>query len=302
MNFGLVAGLLLGSGVYGQTVPYQISVNVDLVVVHATVRDRNGAAVPNLRQQNFEVYEDGVRQAIRLFRHEDFPVTIGLVIDHSGSMRNKIEDVVAAARTFVRASNSDDQMFVVNFNEIPGFGLPAATLFTNRVDEMEIAIAAMPVTGKTALYDAVVLALDRLQASDREKKALIVISDGGDNASRHNLAQALKLAERSNALVYTVGIFEQDAPDRNPEALRKFAQSTGAEVFFPAETKDVVAVCERIARDIRNQYTIGYVSTNVADRHAVGKYRRIRVTAGGLSVRARPGYSTGRSVTAMGVK
>jgi Ca-activated chloride channel family protein len=164
-----VVALMLCAAVFGQTGPFQISVNVDLVVVHATVRDRKGAAVANLTEKSFEVFEDGIRQSIRLFRHEDYPVTIGLVIDHSGSMRHKMDDVVAAARTFVRASNSDDQIFVVNFNEIPRFGLPAKTLFTNRADELETAIAAMPVTGKTALHDAIVLALERLQASDREK-------------------------------------------------------------------------------------------------------------------------------------
>jgi Ca-activated chloride channel family protein len=299
----VVLSLSLIANAWVQTEPYQISVNVDLVVVHATVRDRRGAAVSHLTEKNFEVFEDGVRQSIRLFRHEDLPVTIGLVIDHSGSMRHKIADVMAAAQTFARASNSEDQMFVVNFNEVPRHGLPPEALFTNRPAELENAIASMPVTGQTALYDAIVLALERLESSNREKKALIVISDGGDNASRHTLARALQLAERSNALVYTVGIYENDAPDRNPEVLRKFAVSTGAEAYFPAEIKDVVAVCERIARDIRNQYTLGYLSTNrTEDRVGGRQYRRIRVVANGYAVRARPGYSTDRHGRRTGVK
>lgn len=299
----VVLSLSLIANAWVQTEPYQISVNVDLVVVHATVRDRRGAAVSHLTEKNFEVFEDGVRQSIRLFRHEDLPVTIGLVIDHSGSMRHKIADVMAAAQTFARASNSEDQMFVVNFNEVPRHGLPPEALFTNRPAELENAIASMPVTGQTALYDAIVLALERLESSNREKKALIVISDGGDNASRHTLARALQLAERSNALVYTVGIYENDAPDRNPEVLRKFAVSTGAEAYFPAEIKDVVEVCERIARDIRNQYTLGYLSTNQTEDRVGGRqYRRIRVVANGYAVRARPGYSTDRHGRRTGVK
>src|SRR4051794_4690581 len=132
--------------------PYQLSVNVDLVLLNATVRDQKGRAASDLREQDFEIYEDGVRQSLRLFRHEDIPVTVGLVIDHSGSMRSKLGSVIAAARTFVQSSSADDQMFVVNFNENVTRGLPTATAFTNRPDELARAIASTPATGKTALY------------------------------------------------------------------------------------------------------------------------------------------------------
>ena len=213
--------------------PYRISVNVDLVVLHPTVRDRKGRFVSDLREQDFEVYEDGVRQSIRLFRHEDIPVTVGLVVDHSGSMRRKLTDVIAAARTFVQSSNPEDQMFVVNFNENVTLGLPSAIRFTNRSDELERAISNTPVRGKTALYDAIVKAGERLQAGGRDKKALIVISDGGDNASAHKLAEVLKMAEQSSALVYTIGIFDEENRDRNPKVLRRLARATGGEAFFP---------------------------------------------------------------------
>jgi VWFA-related protein len=275
--------------------PYRISVNVDLVVLQATVRDRKGQLVSDLREQDFQIYEDGVRQSIRLFRHEDIPVTVGLVIDHSGSMRPKIGDVIAGARTFVRSSNQDDQMFVVNFNENVTLGLAGAIGFTNRPEELESAILKAPTTGRTALYDAVVEALERLQAGHREKKVLLVISDGGDNASTHSLADVLKLAGQSSALVYTIGIFDQDDEDRNPEVLRRLAEATGGAAFFPQQFNEVVAICERIARDIRNQYTLGYVSTTAAGS---GGYRTIRVAAsrdggGKLEVRARAGYVPG---------
>ena len=273
--------------------PYRLSVSVDLVILHATVHDQKGRVAPDLREQDFEVYEDGVRQSIRLFRHEDIPVSVGLVIDHSGSMRQKLTDVIAAARTFVRSSNPEDQMFVVNFNEKVTVGLPVTIPFTSRADELEAAILRAPVTGETALYDAVGEALDRVQAGSRDKKVLVVISDGGDNASVSGLPRVLKKAEQSSVLVYTVGIFAE-GDDRNPAVLRRLARATGGEAFFPG-INEVVAICERIARDIRNQYTVGYVSTNVAQSSA---YRTIRVVArsagkSNLIVRTRSGYFAG---------
>ena len=280
--------------------PYQISVNVDFVVLNATVRDGKGRFATDLSEQDFQVYEDGARQTIRLFRHEDIPVTVGLVVDHSGSMRPKLADVIAAARTFVQSSSPDDQMFVVNFNEKVALGLPDNLPFSNRPEDLGSAIANAPTTGRTALYDAVFEARKHLQTGSREKKVLIVISDGGDNASRHSQAEVLKMAEQSTTLVYTIGIFDESDPDRNPDVLRRLAGVTGGEAFFPSEYGEVVAICERIARDIRNQYTIGYLSTSAA---RPGAFLSIRVAAGAaghgkLSVRARSGYrASGESRT-----
>src|SRR3954454_16721747 len=181
---------------------YRLSVNVDLVVLNATVRDQKGRVASDLRLQDFEVFEDGVRQSIQLFRHEDIPVTVGLVIDHSGSMRPKLDSVIAAARTFIESSSADDQMFVVNFNENVTRGLPAAIPFTNRPDELARAISGTPATGKTALYDGVWKAREWLAAGTRDKKVLIVISDGGDNASTHTLADVLQTVHKYNIQVY----------------------------------------------------------------------------------------------------
>ena len=286
---------LAGDAVPQTPQPYRISVNVDLVVLHPTVRDRNGRFASDLREQDFEVYEDGVRQSIRLFQHEDIPVTAGLVVDHSGSMRPKLADVIAAARAFARFSNQEDDMFVVNFNEIVTLGLPDALPFTNSPDALESAIFKARTEGMTALYDAVIEAQERLRAGRHDKKVLIVISDGGDNASVHSLAEALKIAGRSSALVYTVGIFDPEDPDRNPNVLRRLAGVTGGEAFFPGQPNEVVAICESIARDIRHQYTIGYVSGNAAQP---GAYRAIRIVArapgrGKLFVRTRSGYIAG---------
>ncbi len=197
--------------------PAHISVDVDLVVLQATVTDRHGQLVTDLTENNFQVYEDGVLQQIRLFRHEDVPVAVGLVVDHSGSMQRKLAEVSAAARIFVHSSNPADQMFVVNFNEKVTFGLPSAIQFSHDATELESAILTAPAGGKTALYDAIAEALEQLKASTLDKKVLIVISDGGDNASTHTLNQVLNLPDQSNAIIYTIGIYDEDDPDRNPD-------------------------------------------------------------------------------------
>jgi VWFA-related protein len=270
-------------------------VDVALVVLHATVTDRQGSLVTNLGERDFEVYENGIPQNVRLFKNEDVPVTVGLVIDHSTSMRPKLAEVVAAARTFARSSNPEDEMFVVNFHEIASLGLPAGMRFTHSIAELQPAIITAPTEGQTALYDAVAMGLEHLQAGSRDKKVLLVISDGGDNASRRSLDQIMKLAAQSSAVIYTVGLFDEQDPDRNPDVLKRLAKTTGGEAFLPGETGDVVAICERIARDIRHQYTIGYVPSNPARD---GSYRAIRVLArtkdqGKLSVRTRTGYLAG---------
>ncbi len=275
--------------------PFQISVNVDLVVLYATVHDRAGRPVLDVSEPNFAVYEDGVRQTIRFFQHEDVPVTVGLVIDHSGSMRSKLEDVIAAARVFVQTRNPDDEMFVVNFNEKVSLGLPGPIRFSNRLDDLDAAILRTPATGQTALYDAVAEALDRVRAGGREKKVLVVISDGGDTASALELPQLLMKAQVSNVLVYAIGIFDEDDPDRNPKVLLRLAHSTGGEAHFPGELSEVVSACKLIAREIRNQYTLGYAPARAVEP---GQFRAIRVVAKAhghpkLVVRTRTGYISG---------
>jgi Ca-activated chloride channel family protein len=290
--------LLVLIGLAGIATP-QISVDVNLVVLNPVVRDRKGQFASDLREGDFQVYEDGVRQSIKLFRHEDIPVTVGLVVDHSGSMKPKLADVVTATRTFVQSSRPDDRMFVVNFNEkvtnekvTPGLG---SNLPGNRSEGLALAISGMPAAGKTALYDATIEAFRQLHAGGPEKKVLIVISDGGDNASSNTLGAVLKTAEESSVLVYTIGIFDGDDDDKNPRVLTRLSRATGGEAFFPRERSEVAGICESIARDIRNQYTIGYVSGNSA---RTGAWRSIRLTAaaaghGKLQVRTRSGYING---------
>jgi Ca-activated chloride channel homolog len=269
-----------------------IKINVDLVVLHATVQDRKRIPVSGLGKEDFQVYEDGVLQRIDSFSHEDIPVTVGLVIDNSGSMRSRRTEVIAAALAFARSSNTKDQLFVVNFNENVSFGLPADTPFTDKTVQLEAALSKIAADGMTALYDAVAAALEHLKKGDRDKQVLIVISDGADNASLHSRARIMTLARESEAIIYTIGLYDKDDPDRNPGSLKQLAKATGGEVFFPESVKDVLPVCERIARDIRNQYTLTYTPTNT---RYDGKYRVIEVKAGApgrerLMVRTRAGY------------
>jgi len=258
------------------------------------VRNHDGHAVAQLGQRNFEIFEDGRPQPIRVFRHEDTPVTVGLVIDHSGSMREKLADVTAGAQAFAHSSNPNDQMFVVNFNETVSLGLPRGIHFSDDAKQLGGAIWGAPALGTTALYDAIIEALNQLQQGNSDKKVLIVISDGGDNASKAGLDKVLKMAEQSSAMIYTIGIFDPEDPDRNPKVLQRLARETGGEAIFPTRLSETVEICERIARDIRDQYTIGYSSADQQD----GAYHKVRITARTdgnekLSVRARAGYRTG---------
>ena len=269
-----------------------IRVNSELVVLQATVRSHNGAFVPGLGKEEFQVYEDGVLQQISAFSNEDVPVTVGLVVDNSGSMKPKVGDVIAAAMAFARSSNPEDQMFVVHFNEKVSFGLPANMPFADKEVQLRDAVSRIKADGMTALYDAVAAALEHLKKGNRDKKVLIVISDGADNASKLKVAQLMAMAKQSDTIIYTLGLFEEGDPDRNPGVLKQLARATGGEAFLPESPKEIVPICERIAHEIRNQYTLAYVPVN---RKQDGAYRVIQVKAapqgrGRLSVRTRAGY------------
>lgn len=275
-----------------QETPYRIKSNVDLVVLQMTVQDREGGFASGLGKDDFQVHEDGAPQAIQSFSHEDVPVTVGLIVDNSGSMQAKRQEVIAAALAFARSSNPRDEMFVVNFNDTVSFGLPRDTPFTDQPDQLQSALSNVATEGQTALYDAIYYGLGHLKNGTRDRKALIVISDGGDNVSRHMLAEIMEMTMHSDAIFYTVGLFDANDPDRKPGVLKQLSKATGGETFLPASIPDLLPACRRIASAIRNQYTLVYESTNKKDD---GSYRSIRVTAkapgrGRLSVRTRTGY------------
>ncbi len=256
------------------------------------MRDRKGGFVPGLRSENFRIYEDGIFQETKFFTHEDVPVTAGLIIDHSGSMRSKRADVLASALAFARSSNPRDGMFLVHFNERAWLGLPPSVSFTRDHGQLEAVLQKGVPAGMTAIYDAIALGLDHLQHASFDKKALVVISDGGDNASHHTWPEVRTMAQASDAIIYTVGLVDEEDPNWNPRVLKRLAQETGGEVFLPREAGAVMDICEQIARDMRNQYTLGYVPSH---GRRDGAYHSIHVTVSSpgqakFSVRTRAGY------------
>jgi Ca-activated chloride channel family protein len=261
------------------------------VVLPVVVTEKDGRYVSDLASDRFAVFDNGRRIPIELFTNEDTPVTVGLVVDASGSMRPKIGEVVAASMAFARASNPDDELFAVRFNDdVADAVTDRRFLLAGDIGMLEAAMSAVRPDGRTALYDGIIAALDHLEQGSHARKVLIVMSDGGDNASDATLDAVLKRARDSNAAIYTIGLFTDDDLDRNPGTLKKLADATGGERYLPRSPGDLLRACSRIAREIRSGYTIGYVPP---DRD--GAFHRVRVIVDPapprrLNVRTRPGY------------
>ena len=262
---------------------FTLTAESDLVMLDVGVLDQHGQPVTGLTKDNFRVYENGKLQTISEFADQDLPVTAGLVIDSSGSMREKRPDVVVAGLAFVHDSNPSDQIFITEFNDDVTFGLPAAVPFSGDPQVLRAALMETPAQGRTALYDAVYQALDHLKQGAESKKALILISDGGDNASEHHLADVTKAVLESPATIYTIGIFDQDDTDRNPGLLRKLASVTGGEAFFPKKIPDIVEVCRQIAKQMRQRYSLAYRPVRLNDK---GDLRNIKVVVTGTHEKA----------------
>ena len=274
---------------------FTISVDVDVALFNLTVLDNHGKTVTGLTADDFRIYEDGREQKVKIFQPEDSPATVGLVIDNSGSMGNKRSDVVTAGLAFANASHPDDEIFIVDFNHQAWLALPESIAFTGDPAELRKALLATRVEGTTALYDALHLALDHLKGGTLQRKALVLISDGADNASSTNFEAIQHMAEQSSATIYSVGIYDPFGKDRNPGVLKKLAKLTGGEAFFPHQASDLQNIWPRIAGSIRGQYTIGYLSDNNARD---GAYRKVKIAAFDkrgkpLEVRTRSGYFAG---------
>ena len=310
----LLAGLpILGRAQASQTAPpadpppqrhkeYTITKDVNLVVLHATVLDHKGRMVNNLKESDFKVYEEGVLQKLSVFSHADIPVTMGIIIDDSGSMRTKRASVNAAALTFVKTSNPQDQVFVVNFND--NYYLDTPGDFAQNMEELKAALDKIDSRGGTALYDALMASIDHMRVGNRDKKVLLVITDGEDNESRYTLQELLSNAQKSNVVIYAIGLLGDEQPGglfkmkggeakRAAKALKELTKATGGETYFPKSLNQVEDTCVQIAHDIRNQYTLAYYPTNAAKD---GTYRSVRVQAFDpgnhhpLEVRTRTGY------------
>lgn len=270
---------------------FTLRTSSQLVVLNVGVQDAHGSNIKGLNAGAFQIYEDGRLQSIKQFAAEDRPVSIGIVVDTSGSMRTKQAEVVSAALGFVDSSNPADEAFVVNFNEHASLGLPPHVAFTQDTVRLRSALLARKPDGRTALYDALTLAASHLEKAKWESKALLLISDGGDNNSTHTLPDAIRAVSLSGAAVYSVALYDAEEPEHNLGTLRHLSQATGGELFTP-ELSDIRALCRRIAQDIRASYTLAYTPPD-PDRYDIS--RKIKVTAsspgmGKIRVRARTSY------------
>lgn len=268
--------------------------DVQEVLLHATVIDDKQRMITDLDKNAFTVYEDGKLQVIKSFRHEDIPISLGIVIDNSGSMREKRAKVVRAAINLVRASNPQDEVFVVNFSDEYFLDQP----FTSKISLLQSALEKYETRGGTALYDAVVASADELKRHGKlQKKILFVVTDGEDDASRESLEQAVRrLQEENGPTVYAIGLLGEERQRRAKRALQTMSERTGGIAFFPRTLDEVDSISSAVARDIRNQYTIGYKPTTPK---TAGGYRSVRVDArasghGKLTVRTRSGYYAGQ--------
>ncbi len=265
------------------------------VRLNASVLDSSGRSVQTLDQNAFHVFEDNVPQTIASFRHEDLPVSLGILIDSSGSMYDKQVAVAQAALDLIKLSNPQDEAFIVDFSWEAFIDQD----FTNDIDKLQHGLSYIKPSGGTAMYDAVVAAADYLAKNAKQpKQVLLVITDGEDNASSATLDAAIRrIQDFDGPVVYCIGLLFGDDTTKSEshharQVLETIAQQTGGAAYFPKSVKDVDAIAKEVANDIRTQYTITYHSTKPPD---LGGYRAVRVEAkekgyGRLSVRTRSGY------------
>lgn len=268
-----------------------ISVKTDLVVLPVSVTDTKGNVVLGLTDHDFRVYEDGRLQKVTFFKQGDTPVTVGLVVDHSRSMGSKLPEVAAAVSSFAQSSNPQDEMFVIDFNDDVSVELLGGKPFSNDPDELAKAIFSVRARGRTALYDAVSEGLLHLQLGHSVRKALVIVSDGGDNASQEKFSHLMIAAQQSQVLIYSIALIDDDG-EVNPGVLRRLSKTTGGITYFPNSTNTVANISTQIARDLREQYTIGFAPENVNKTHS---FRKLEVKVavpghGKIHIRTRSGY------------
>ena len=294
----LVAAVLLLPGritAHGQEAPVFKAAS-ELVVLHVTVKDRSGAYVAGLPLEAFAVVEDGRAQTVRLLTDTDTPVTVGLLIDSSASMYPIRHLVIAGATAFADASHPTDEIFALAFNEAVTPTLLQSAPFTSDSTVLRAALErSVNGRGRTALYDAISIGVDYLSRGSRERKVLIVLSDGGDNASRATRDEAVRKAQASHAVIYTIAVVDPGSRDANPNLLKELAQASGGQSFRPDQPREIADALRQIARDIRHTYTVGYTPTNTARD---GAFRNLRVVVTAphgrpLVVRSRRGYVAG---------
>ncbi len=243
---------------------YTINVDVNLVLLHVSVFDEKEVLIKGLKKGDFTVNEDKTEQQISLFKEEDAPVSMGLMIDNSGSMRTKRERVNKAAMTFVKTSNPQDELFLINFNDQVFIDQD----FTRKQEDLSDALDVLDTRGGTALYDAIYLSLEHIREGKEDKKVLLLITDGEDRDSRYKFDTVLEFARESYASIFVIGLFDKEgersrAQKKAVTHLKELAEETGGKYYFPESVDEVESICTRVAHEIRNQYTLGYRPTNV---------------------------------------
>src|SRR5215467_13083138 len=266
----LLIPFFMVSLLWSQDAPFKLSVNVDLTEVHVNVTDEKDRPVGNLKKENFRVFEDRKEQQITVFKHEDAPISLGLVIDNSRSIEPRKQRLDAAALAFVRKGNPEDESFIVHFDDTARLNRD----FTNSIPLLEETLASVKPFGQTAIYDALILALDHMKQAKETKKAILLLTDGVDNSSKHTLSEALDYAKRSEVAVYTVGLLSESGGQKAEDSLIRIAEASGGRAFFPLTVDEARVDMERVARDLREQYTLGYFPSNPAHN---GGWRSIRI-------------------------
>jgi Ca-activated chloride channel homolog len=261
---------------------FTLTAHSELVLLDVSVKEVKGKYLSGLKKEDFQIFENGKLQVISQFSGEDTPVTVGLVLDDSGSMRPKRSDVINSALAFINASNPRDEMFVTHFNDFVRRGLPAGTLFTDQPELLRRALWSTPPAGMTSLYDGILDGLHQLELGTQERRSVIVISDGGDNASVHKFKDVLDAVQSIRAVIYTVGVFDLEDPDRNPSLLRRLASISGGVAYLPKDLSELSQICREIAKDIRNRYSIGYVPVRADNKSAL---RTVKVAVVGLGTK-----------------
>jgi Ca-activated chloride channel family protein len=293
----LVAAVMLAAPVTAQDQgPPVFSADSELVVLQVTVTDGKGAFIEGLPADAFGIVEDGQAQTLRLFADTDTPVTVGLLVDSSASMHSTRHLIIAGAAAFAAASHPEDEVFALAFNEDVTAALPPSAPFTSDSVVLEAALErSVSARGRTAIYDAISAGVDYLSRGTRARRVLVVLSDGGDNASHATRTAAVRKAQESNAVIYTIALIDPLSHDANPALLEELARASGGVSFRPNDPRGIAEALGQVARHIRHGYTLGYAPTNSARD---GAFRQVYVVVTAppgrrFVVRTRSGYVAG---------
>jgi Ca-activated chloride channel family protein len=271
-----------------------LKVDVDLVLVNATVADAQGRMVTGLGQEHFQLWEDKVEQKVEYFSADDIPLSIGLIFDATGSMSEKISTARDAAATFLKMGNPEDEYFLVTFSQ----RAQMVQDFTTDISRLQSRLLFTPAKGLTPLFDAVYLGLDQMKSASNARRALLLITDGEDNHSRYSFANIKEFAKERDVQIFAIGIVDPSGDlsmgKSGRAIIEDLVQVTGGRAFFPDSVYELEDICEKIAVELKNEYVLGYHSTNAAKD---GKWRKIRLkvnppkgTSSTLSVRGKSGY------------